>query len=91
MRWRVDFTAEADSQLLKLDKPDRERIRKYVKDLEILPDPRLRGEALTGNLSDFWKYRVGKYRLICRLQDDKLLVLVVKIGKRDKVYKHTGG
>ena len=87
MLWKVDFTAEADSQLLKLDKSDRERIRKYVKDLEILPDPRLRGEALAGNLADFWKYRVGKYRLICRLQDDKLLVLVVKIGKRDKVYK----
>ena len=51
MLWKVDFTAEADSQLLKLDKPDRERIRKYVKDLEGLPDPRLRGEALKGNLS----------------------------------------
>ena len=91
MLWKIDFTDEADSQLLKLDKSDRERIRKYVKDLEILPDPRLRGEALSGNLADFWKYRVGKYRLICRLQDDKLLVLVVKIGKRDKVYKHIEG
>ena len=49
------------------------------------------GEPLTGNLSNFWKYRVGKYRLICRLQDDKLLVLVVKVGKRDKVYKRIGG
>ena len=91
MLWKVNFSAEADSQLLKLDKQDRERIRKYVKDLETLPDPRMRGESLTGNLSDFWKYRVGKYRLICRLQDDQLLVLIVKIGKRDKVYKHRGG
>lgn len=90
MLWKVDFSAEADSQLLKLDKLDRERIRKYVKDLETLPDPRMRGESLTGNLSDFWKYRVGKYRLICRLQDAQLLVLIVKIGKRDKVYKQRG-
>lgn len=79
MLWKVEFTAEADSQLLKLGKTDRERVRKYVKALEILPDPRLRGEALSGNLADFWKYRVGKYRLICRLHDDELLVLVVKI------------
>ena len=87
MLWRVDFTAEADEQLLSLDKPTRERICKYAKELEKLSDPRMRGEPLVGNLSEFWKYRIGKYRLICRLQDDKLLVLVVKIGKRDKVYK----
>ena len=90
MLWKVDFTSEADSQLLKLDKPDRERIHKYAEDLEKLPNPRLRGEPLTGNLSNFWKYRIGKHRLICRLQDDKLLVLVVKVGKRDKVYKRIG-
>ena len=76
MLWKVDFSAEADSQLLKLDKQDRERIRKYAKDLETLPDPRMRGESLTG---------------ICRLQDAQLLVLIVKIGKRDKVYRHRGG
>ena len=87
MNWKVEFTAEADKQLLSLDKPDRERIRRYARDLEKLPNPRFRGEQLTGNLSEFWKYRIGKYRLICRLHDDKLLVLVVKIGKRDRVYK----
>jgi mRNA interferase RelE/StbE len=91
MLWKVDFTSEADSQLMKLDKSDRERIHKYAEDLEKLPNPRLRGEPLTGNLSNFWKYRIGKYRLICRLQDDELLVLVVKVGKRDKVYKRIGG
>ena len=82
MLWTVDFTAEAEKQLLCLDKPTRERIRNYAKDLEALHDPRIRGEPLSGNLSEFWKYRIGKYRLICRLQDEKLL-----IGKRDKVYK----
>ena len=87
MLWKVEFTAEADKQLLSLDKPNRERIRKYVRDLEELSEPRLRGEPLSGNLSEFWKYRIGKYRLICRIEDKKLLVLVVKIGKRDKVYK----
>ena len=87
MHWRVEFTESADRQLLSLDKPVRERIRNYAKELESLDSPRRRGESLTGELSEFWKYRVGKYRLICRIEDNKLLVLVVKIGKRDKVYK----
>ena len=87
MLWKIDFTEEADKQLLSLDKTTRERIRAYVKDLGKLSNPRLRGEPLTGNLSAFWKYRVGKYRLICRVHDEELTVLVVKIGKRDKVYK----
>lgn len=87
MLWKVEFTETADKQLSSLDKPERERIRHYIRDIEGLPNPRLRGEPLVGNLADLWKYRVGKYRIICRLQDDALLVLVVKIDKRDKVYK----
>ena len=87
MLWRIDFSAKADKQLLSLDKPVRERIRKFVKDLTELPNPRLRGEPLTGNLSDFWKYRIGDYRLICRIHDENMLVLVVKIGHRSEVYK----
>ena len=87
MHWRVEFTETADHQLLTLDKPVRERIRSYMKELENLTSPRQRGESLTGELSEFWKYRVGKYRLICRIEDSRLVVLVVKIGKRDKVYR----
>lgn len=87
MNWTVNFTEEADEQLQKLDKPIRERIRKYVKDLEKLPNPKIRADTLKGDLGEFYKYRVGDYRLICRIEDDKLLVLVVKIGHRSKVYK----
>ena len=52
-----------------------------------LPNPRVRGEQLKGNLAEFWKYRVGDYRLVCRISDDEFLILVVKIGHRRKVYK----
>lgn len=90
MLWKVDFTEKADKQLLSLDKPERERIRKFAKDIEKLPNPRLRGESLTVNLSEFGKYKVGKYRLICRIQDNELLVLVVKIGHRKEVYRKRG-
>ena len=87
MRWKIEFTETADKQLSSLDKTDRERIRHYVKDIEKLPNPRMRGEPLVGNLAELWKYRVGKYRIICRIKNEALQVLVVKIGKRDKVYK----
>ncbi|MBQ7196418.1 MAG: type II toxin-antitoxin system RelE/ParE family toxin [Synergistaceae bacterium] len=88
MEWTIEYTKEATKELKSLDKPVRERIRGYVKNLRELSNPRLRGEPLTGNLSDFWKYRVGDYRLICRIQDNKLLILVVKIGHRREVYKN---
>lgn len=87
MNWTFEFSDKAGKQLLALDKPIRERIRKFVKDLEELPNPRMRGEPLTGNLADFWKYRVGDYRLICRIKDDKLLVLVVGLGHRREIYR----
>ena len=87
MHWKFEFTETADKQLQSLDKSDRERIKKYAYSLEALQNTRIRGEALTGDLFEFRKYRVGKYRLICRLEDNRILILVVKIGKRDKVYK----
>lgn len=87
MSWIIEFTEEADEQLQRLDKPVRERIRKYVKELEKLPNPKIRAEALKGDLGDFCKYRVGDYRLICQIYEEKLLVLVVKIGHRSKVYR----
>ncbi len=56
--------------------------------LATLDDPHSIGEALKGSrLGEFWKYRVGNYRLIARIEDDVLRVLVVRVGSRDKVYR----
>ena len=87
MKWTIDYTNAAKKVLKSLDKPIRERIRTFVKNLSELENPRLKGESLTGNLSKYWKYRIGDYRLICRIEDEKLLVLIVKIGHRREVYK----
>ena len=87
MNWIIDFTRQARADLKCLDRPIRNRIRKYIDDLETLPNPRLRGEPLKGNLSEYWKYRVGDYRIVCEIQDQKLVILVVKIGHRRDVYK----
>ena len=87
MQWKIDFTEKAVEGIKRLDKPVRERIRKFIDRLEKMSDPRMTGEPLTGNLSDFWKYRTGDYRIICRIHDKELIVLVVKVGHRREVYK----
>lgn len=55
-------------------------------ELAVADDPRTLGWALRGELSEYWRYRVGDYRLVCEIQDDVLTVLVVRIAHRSKVY-----
>lgn len=86
MAWKIDLSSNALRQLRKLDKPIANRILKFLRGrIEKLDDPR-KIERLQGPLGDFWKYRVGDYRVICSLQDDKLVVWVVRIGHRSEVY-----
>jgi mRNA interferase RelE/StbE len=87
MAWKIDFSSNALKQLRKLDKPIASRILKFLRGrIEKLDDPRKIGERLQGPLGDFWKYRVGDYRVICSMQDDKLVVWVVRIGDRSDIY-----
>ena len=87
MAWKIDLSRNALKQLRKLDKPIANRILKFLRGrIEKLDNPRKIGERLQGSLGDFWKYRVGDYRVICSLQDDKLVVWVIRIGHRSEVY-----
>jgi mRNA interferase RelE/StbE len=88
MAWKVEISPAALKQLNKLDKPVSRRILKFlVERVEKLDDPRTIGGRLRGTLSEFWKYRVGDYRLICTLENDRLVVLVLRIGHRGEIYK----
>lgn len=87
MYWTIEFTAQAENALRRLDKSVVRRVKKYLSQIKELPNPRMRGESLKGNLSEFWKYRVGDYRIVCEIQDKKLVILIVKIGHRRDVYK----
>jgi len=89
LAWTVEFEAEARKELAKLDKPVAKRITAFLRERVVaLGDPRMLGEALKGpRLGEFWKYRVGDYRIICRLEDGRLCVLVVVIGNRREVYR----
>jgi mRNA interferase RelE/StbE len=88
MAWQIDFDPAAERELNKLDKPVRHRILKFLCErVGKLDDPRRIGQRLQGSLSEFWKYRVGDYRLICSLEDARLVVLILSIGHRREVYK----
>lgn len=84
--WTIDFDPRARADFAKLDKPVQQRIVKCLRRLQ--GNPRAHGAALQGEtLGNYWKYRVGDYRVIADIQDRKLTVLVVKIGHRSEVYR----
>lgn len=89
MAWTIEFDRHARKNVEKLDQQTRRRIRSFLYDrLASLDDPRQIGDALQGSeLGTFWRYRVGDYRIICDLQDNRLVVLVVEIGHRRDIYR----
>ena len=89
MVWRVELADSAAKQLRKLDPPIATRILTFLRDrVTSLDDPRSIGEALRGkDFGDFWKYRVGDWRIIADLDDGVLLITVIRIGNRRDVYR----
>ena len=79
---------EALEQIEGLDKSIQRRIFKFLHErLRQYSNPRSIGEALSGPWSGYWKYRVGDYRIVCQIVDQRLVVVVVKIGNRREVYR----
>jgi mRNA interferase RelE/StbE len=88
LAWRIEIAESAERQLAKLDKQTARRITKYLRErIAPLEDPRSLGEGLKGQLREYWKYRVGDYRIIADIQDDVLRILVVRLGNRKEVYR----
>ena len=87
LAWRVEITDTARKQLAKLDPPVKSEIVRYLRDkLTTDEDPRRFGGPLKRELAGRWKYRVGAYRLICEIKDEKILVLVLMVGHRSDLY-----
>ena len=89
MPWRVEFDPAAAKELGKLERQVASRILAFLNSrIAILDDPRSVGEALKGSkLGDFWKYRIGDYRVIAKIEDETVKILVIKIGNRKEVYR----
>ncbi len=87
MAWRIELGREAKRDLARLDKPVQRKIFQYLNlRIATASDPRSFGKALRHNLSGLWCYRVGDYRIVCKVEDNALVVLVVEIGHRSTVY-----
>lgn len=87
MAYKIEFEARAFAEFSKLDGAVKKQIQKYIDKLVSREDPRTLGEPLQANLSAYWKYRVGDYRLVAEIQDDKLVVLMLVVAHRSEVYK----
>ena len=89
MAWRIELGRDAEKALDRLDRPVAQRILRFLYErVAPLEDPRSIGEALKGSqLGEFWKYRVGEYRIICNIDDGTVRILVVRIGHRREVYR----
>jgi len=87
--WLIEVSETAEKQLAKMDRPVAQRIRTFLRErVAVLADPRSIGDALKGSeLGDFWRYRVGDWRVICELKDEQILITVLKIGNRREVYR----
>lgn len=87
MAWRIEVGAKAAKELGKLGDNAAKRIAKSMRVVAALDDPRLRGEALTGNLAGLWRYRVGDWRVIVSFDDGRMIILVIEVGHRREVYR----
>jgi mRNA interferase RelE/StbE len=89
MAYGVELAESVERELRKIDTQQRRRILKFLtQPVAKLDNPRSIGQALRGSeLGEFWKYRVGDYRLICRIEDERLIVLVLRIGHRRDIYR----
>lgn len=88
MAWTAEVTETAAQALAKLDRGTQRRVRAFLAErLAGDADPRRIGKALQGRHAGLWRYRVGDYRLICRIEDARCVVLVLTVGHRREVYR----
>ena len=88
MTFKVEYTRTARKQLNKMDRKIAAFILTFIEEKLVgCKNPRLFGKALQGNLSDKWRYRVGDYRILAKIEDNKVIILVLEVGHRRDIYK----
>ncbi len=88
MNYKAEYTKRALKQYAKLDEATKRLIDAWImQNLVNCENPRQRGQALAGNLSGYWRHRIGDYRLLADIQDEVLVILVIEIAHRRDVYR----
>jgi len=86
LTWQIEFTPVAAKQLKKIGPENERRILKFLRK-NICDDPHDQGKMLRGALREFWRYRIGDFRVIARLEEEKFIVLIVRVGHRRQIYR----
>jgi len=87
-KWRVEFDRDAARDLRKLGHPAQSAILRYLRErIATSEDPRRFGKPLTKELKNLWRYRVGDFRIVASIEDDRFIVLILTVGHRREVYE----
>lgn len=88
-KYRLEVTERFKKEFRKCDKYTQRILRGWIeRNLTETANPRLLGKALAGNRKGQWRYRIGDYRLICIIDDDKLIILALAVGHRREIYEN---
>lgn len=87
MVWTLEIERKAEKELARLAKPIGKRIVAGMRTVAALENPRDRGKALTGDWAGHWRYRIGDYRVIARIEDGRMVIVVIALGHRREVYR----
>ncbi len=88
MVWRIEFVPQAAKEFGKLDRTDAARIiRTLEQRIARLDDPRTLGSPLVGEHAGYWRWRIGDYRVIARIEDERISILVIRVAHRREVYR----
>jgi len=88
MSYSIEITARFNKEFKKLDKYTQRMIKGWIeKNLVGEENPRRHGKGLTANRSGQWRYRIGDYRLLCHIDDGKLIILALSVGHRREIYE----
>ena len=89
MTWKIKYLKSLQKEMRKIPQNEQQRIKEYL-EKKILPsdNPRQFGKPLKGEHSNFWRYRVGNYRIICEIEDVSITILVIRVGHRKAIYRN---
>ena len=88
MVWTVEYSAKALKALRRIDKSTQQRIVDYMDErVATHPHPLTLAKPMVGEWKGYWRYRVGDYRLICTIEDHKMVILVIELGHRSEIYR----
>jgi mRNA interferase RelE/StbE len=86
--WTIEVSVAAERQLSKLHRSVAKRVTRFLLErIAGAADPRAIGKPLQGNMDEYWSYRVGDYRVICEIHDHRVVVVVIDVERRSKVYR----